>query len=247
MFDYAYAMTQALKSVFTDKTWTFVSWVHVSAAAKLLPPGSRVISIGGGFDLSLDRLLALHYPWLSVTATDLDPHELPPAFCPPNLTVRKLDICTGSAEDHYDLVYSVQCFEHIEDDQLAIGKAISYVREGGRFLVIVPFATPEEQADAATVAEDRARNQHCRPGYDPARLRSLVAPGRFADVRVEACFWWYSSHLRNYKELVAGRLGEQAWPHLEALARLDVRPGQLPLKRTEAVGIRLLATGKSLG
>ena len=246
-FDRSRALEDALRDVFAPARWTFVSFVHVESIVSRLPPGSRVMSIGGGARLATDRLLALRHPRLSLLGTDLACSQLASDLCPPNLVWRPLDILAEVGDASFDLVYSVECFEHIEDDHRAFSNALTFVHPKGSFLVIVPFATPRDQQDTATVEGERSRHGHIRPGYDPERLLNLVSPGPFQSIRLESCYWRHTSGLRAYRDEAIGTLGLELLPHVEALARFDIRPGQLANSRNEAQGIKLIATGKGAG
>ena len=244
VYDPSLALEHALRDMFLVKSWTFVSFVHIDAAVSTLAPGSRVMSIGGGRTLSCDRMLALRYPWVSFTGTDLLKPRIAPEVTPANLTAQSLDICAQRGDESCDLVYSVECFEHIEDDDLAVRNALSFVRKGGSFLVIVPIATIEDQHDPQQVERDRSLYRHQRVGYHPERLTQLVEPGRFRTVELENCYWRTTMDLRNYRDEVLPQLTPTDFRHLEALARLDLRPGELVPDRSKAVGLKLLATGK---
>lgn len=162
---------------------------------------------------------------------------------PPNLSRAALDICKETGQGDFDLVYSVECFEHIEDDELAIANARTFLEPGGCLLIIVPFATPGQQQDPAFV-EAESVHGHIRPGYDPTRLERLIGPTDFTEIKFEHCYWKDTGRLRTIKEAIAPAAGMEAIPGLEALARLDIRPGPVATGGGQANGIKAIAVGK---
>lgn len=234
----------ALQDLFMLQSWTFVSFAHVDAAIRKLRPGSSVMSIGGGKGLLTDRVLSHRNPGVRFVGTDLQPCSFDHVALPPNLVVRSLDICAARGRLEFDLVYSVECLEHIEDDRLAVENMLSFLRPSGSLMAIVPFSPQEDRQDTRRLEEEKRRHGHVRLGYDPDELRRLVDARNFSDVRLESCYWSHSSQLRSYKDAVVPTLGAPVFHHLEVLARHDIQPGRLAESRAEAVGLKLLAIGK---
>ena len=234
----------ALQDLFMLQSWTFLSFAHVDAVVRKLRPGSCVMSIGGGTGLLTDRVLSYRYPGIRFVGTDLRPASFDHAVLPANLVVRSIDICAVRGSFDFDLVYSVECLEHIEDDRLAVENMLSFLRPGGSLMAIVPFSPQEDRHDTRRLEEEQRRHGHVRLGYDPDDLKRLVDARSFSEVRLESCYWSHSAQLRKYKETVVPTLGAAVFHHLEILARQDIQIARLAKSRAEAVGLKLLAIGK---
>lgn len=114
-------------------------WLYDRVAPYL---GNRLLEIGAGHGNFLsfveDREL--------VVATDFEPtavEVIRRSFADkPNIQPEVLDICSPVDprfwEMGIDTVYSVNAFEHIEDDQLGINHIAEILPEGGRLVMIVP-------------------------------------------------------------------------------------------------------------
>jgi SAM-dependent methyltransferase len=157
-----------------------------------------------------------------------------------------LDICAETGQAGFDLVWSVECLEHIKDDALAVHNACSFVRPGGQLLLIVPFANQQEQKDPSVIQGER-RFGHVVAGYDADRLTQLIGRDQFNEIRLENCYWRETYALRLYRNAVFPAMGSRVLVQLEALARTDIRPGALAENRTQALGIKVLATGRRSG
>lgn len=90
----------------------------------------RVLDLGGGERTSYRGLLRLD--GARVESVNLDPEVRP--SCRANLE-RPLPFADGS----FDAVLSLNTFEHLERDELAIAEALRVLRPGGEFHFVVPF------------------------------------------------------------------------------------------------------------
>ena len=130
----------------------------------------RVLSIGAGSAYQ-EAFLAGRIDQMKVHATDTEP--CPIAYPMPNLTNGYLDLLAGPGEPEYDLVFSIECLEHIKDYRTAFRNKVSRVKPGKFLYVSVPFATREEQRDEELRLNAWEHAQHFTPGFSFEDLEEL--------------------------------------------------------------------------
>jgi len=215
-------------------------WVHLADAVEKAVHVSTAVSFGSGEGLH-EVFLARARPDVSVLGVDLRRSEL--VDIPPNarfLSGDLLDASFRATLPKADLVYSIECLEHIEDDVIVARAMADCVVPGGHFYVQVPFANRSEQADPVLCENERKCFGHVRPGYDEEGLRALARRLDLDVVFVAGAFW---SPLQPIIWAAAEKFGPAFAPRWRAildLVRLDLRTG-LPADRAEAIAIKMLA------
>jgi len=128
---------------------------ELSHEVDCLPKGGRVLEIGCGTGYLLTRLSARR-PDLALTG--LEPigkgfakfeatlANIESAFS--NLTIHRLPIesfTLDDAEAGFDLIISVNVFEHLDDWRGAVDRALALLKPGGRMIILCPnYAIPYE-------------------------------------------------------------------------------------------------------
>ena len=146
-----------------------------------------------------------------------------------------------------DFVCSIECLEHIEDDESVFAAMASCIAPGGRLYLQVPFANQSEQADRELCRREREQHDHVRPGYDETRLRSLARHHGLEVERIAAAFRFpLQPFVWAGTEKIAGSFLAPRWRAVLELVESDVRDG-LAADRTEATAIKLLARRQTAG
>jgi SAM-dependent methyltransferase len=198
------------------------------------------VSFGSGEGLH-EALLARTRPDLSVLGVDLRASQL--VDLPPNVRFLSGDLLDPSFRatlPQADLVFSIECLEHIEDDTTVASAMAERLLPGGYFYVQVPFASPAEQRDPVLCENERRCFGHVRPGYDAETLRALAGRLGLEVAFIAGAFW---SPLQPVIWAAVEKFGpalSPSWRAILDLVRQDVRPG-LPNHRGEAVAIKMLA------
>lgn len=205
-------------------TYNYNHWIY-----SLLRPhvGDNVLEVGSGtgnitrFLLSCPRVVCLepesaHAKQLS----DLADKHL-------NIQLVESSLEEFSAEDlsprRVDTVICLNVLEHIEDDESAIRKMLSFLRPGGRLLLYVPAC---QWAFGAT---DAAMGHHRR--YTRRAIRKLakkagghVCASRFVNLIGLMGWWWTGVILREAQiDVRKARFMDRLVPFLSAAERL-VKP-----------------------
>ncbi len=202
---------------------------------------SSALSVGSGGGLH-ETWLARRNSGVSVCGVDLRaPYagvELPNLrFLQGNL----LDQDFSALLPESDLVFSIECLEHIEDDRSVFARMAQLVRPGGHLYLEVPFATDSEQADPELCRRERETHEHVRPGYSATQLEGLARDYGLIPLEIAGAFWFptqptvWLAHLH-----LGGSAIAPHWRTFLAIAALDVKPG-LPAHRAEATAIKMLA------
>jgi SAM-dependent methyltransferase len=214
---------------------------HLLDALRRSPGIRSVLSIGSGLGCH-EAFLAVTRPDLDVVGADLRVPRFDRFL--PNLRFIQGDLFQSEVRGKLpaaDLVYSIECLEHIEDDEFVFGVMVSCLGPGGRLYLQVPFANAREQADPDLGRLERARHEHVRPGYDEARLRALAGRHGLIVDHISAAFrfplqGFVSAGIEKIAEDFLAPRGRQVF----ALVETDVRDG-LASDRTEATAIKMLA------
>ncbi|MBP9143106.1 MAG: class I SAM-dependent methyltransferase [Thermoanaerobaculia bacterium] len=216
-------------------------WVHLLEAFERAGAPRSVLSVGSGEGLH-EALLARHFSTTSVCGVDLRQPQV-------ELSLPNLEYLQGNLLDPEfaarlppaDLVYSIECLEHIVDDRGVFARMVQLVRPGGWIYLEVPFASEAEQADPEVCRREFEAHEHVRPGYAARQLEALARDQGLADVRVAGAFWfpiqpmvWLAS-----RHLTAPAVADH-WRSFLAVAELDLREA-VPQSRAEATAIKLLA------
>lgn len=179
------ALHEILLHCVARKEYFFLRLAHLLDAFGRTEGVASVLSIGCGTGHH-EAYLAARFPHLRVDATD---RTLPQtAFDVPNLAFDELDVLAAPEPDRYDLVFSIECLEHIPDYRTAFRNMAAKVRPGGFFYLSVPFATREEQRDEALIRYAWEAHEHVLPGFDFETLEGYFAEERLDVVHATNMF-----------------------------------------------------------
>ncbi|MEO6324210.1 MAG: class I SAM-dependent methyltransferase [Thermoanaerobaculia bacterium] len=215
--------------------------VHLLDALSTVDGIKSIVSVGSGGGHH-EAYLALKHPELQVTGVDLRVPDVQLKL--PNLRFLQgnlLDPAFTATIPQADFVYSIECFEHIEEDRLVFATAAALVRPGGFLYVEVPFASAAEQADPELCRRERESFEHVRPGYSARQLEDLARSNGLSVRKVAGAFWFpiQPSVWSAYMQFGAAALAPH-WRAYFEFARFDLRQG-IPANRTEATAIKILA------
>jgi len=199
------------------------------------------LSVGSGGGLH-ETWLARRNSSLSVCGVDL---RAPYAGVElPNLRFRQGNLLDPDFADLLpasDLVFSIECLEHIEEDRSVFARMAQLVRPGGHLYLEVPFASESEQADPELCRRERETHEHVRPGYSASQLEALARDHGLVPLEIAGAFWFPAQPTVWLAHLHLGRSAiSPHWRTFLAIAELDVRSG-LPAHRAEATAIKMLA------
>jgi SAM-dependent methyltransferase len=225
------------------RQYFFLRLAHLADAVGRIPePISDVLAVGAGAGFQ-EAFLAARFPDLRVLATDFNKYFLD--YPMPNLSFERLDLLDPPDARQYDLVFSIECLEHIEDHRRAFRHKAARVRPGKYLYISVPFASREEQADPQWRRKVWEEHEHYTPGFNFEDLEELFAENGLEVLHASNMF-----HLD--VELPVRRILEVIGaPELEAGARAVARLLLQDLDRDQRVascrqaeGIRFLGRKK---
>ena len=149
----------------------FLRLAHLAdAVGRIAEPIERVLSIGAGVGYQ-EAFVAGRFPDTHVLATDLELTDV--TFPMPNLQFGRLDVLDEPESDQYDLVFSIECLEHVEDDRRAFRHLAARVRPGRYLYLSVPFASRAEQQNPELRRSALEEWGHYRPGFAFEDLETL--------------------------------------------------------------------------
>jgi SAM-dependent methyltransferase len=214
---------------------------HLMDAIRRAPGTRSLLSIGSGLGLQ-EAYIAVTRPDLAVTGVDLRVPHLTGTL--PNLRFLQGDLFDSDVRRQLpvaDFVFSIECLEHIENDETVFATMVGCVAPGGRLYVQVPFANASEQADPDLCRNEREQHEHVRPGYDDARLRALARLHELEVEQIASAFRFpLQPFVRSGTETIDGAFLFPRWRAVLELIETDVRDG-LAANRTEATAIKMLA------
>ena len=221
--------------------------IHLLDAIERLPcPPKRIISVGSGKGYH-EIILSKLFPEASVLAIDIEKQEH--AFQSANLKLAQGDITEkefSTTIEPADFLYSIECLEHIEKDEVAFAAMVNLTSPGGFFYIQIPFANSVERADEALCAEERKNFGHCTPGYDADQLAQFSIKNNITPVKCASVFW---SPLQPMLWAAVERFNFASMPdwddELIKLLTTDLRD-EVAQHRAQAIGIKLLAQKNQL-
>jgi SAM-dependent methyltransferase len=201
---------------------------------------SAIVSVGSGGGLH-EAFLARMFPEVSVVGLDL--REAYVGIELPNLSFHRGDVTDPAIVKRIpqaDLVYSIECLEHIVDDSSVASAMASVVVPGGAMYLEVPFASEADLMNAEFVKEQLELHEHVRPGYTAAQLRTLIEVNGLEVDQVAGAFWfpmqplvWFAIERFGIERLLSH------WREFLSLAEGDIR-SSLQGTRSEATAIKAL-------
>lgn len=205
-----------------------IRWRALAAAvAPLLAGPKNVLDAGSGNGVHAFRL-AQRYPHSTFHGVELDAAHV--SSCQarsaseplPNLTFEQGDLTRPLGHAIYDLAYSIDVLEHIEDDRRVLAHLTEALRPGGRLLLHTPL-TPQRHWLRRFDLERATRDDHVREGYGEAELLSKVREAgleplslRYTHGRWGTLAWelWQLARWRIVAKLLL-------WPLAMVLVRVD--------------------------
>jgi trans-aconitate methyltransferase len=223
------------------KRYFFLRLVHLCDAIGRLREHygelERVLSVGCGIAYQ-EAFVAGRLPQIKLHATDSDP--CPINYPMPNLTTGILDLLNGPGAPEYDLVFSIECLEHIADYRTAFRNKASRVAVGGFLYISVPFATRDEQEDEELRQNAWQYFQHVTPGFAFEDLEGLFEENNIEVLHASNMFFCDLVHpLRSLVDLTDHAVLEAGAGHIARLYLQDLSPRRASTHR-EAEGIRFL-------
>jgi len=229
---------EILRYCVARKGYFVLRLVHLLRALDRTTDVRRVLSIGCGMGYH-EAYLAARFPALRVDAGD--PKLPDDEWRLPNLRFQKLDILNPTGGMNYDLVFSIECLEHIEDYRNAFRNMAGKVAPGGYFYLSVPFASVAEQHDESARHAAWEVAEHFTPGFDFATLEEYFADAGFTILESGNMFYRGLAHpLNALMQHMDVRGIEASLADVTRLFLLDLRDERVATSR-EAEGIFVLA------
>lgn len=152
----------------------YLQW---KVAAFLRQGGRRVLDAGCGPEAQLAAMLAVRYPTCTFVGWDLHVNpEVRGALRHQNVSVIESDIARLASVDEYDLVYSIDVLEHIEDFDGTLDRLVTALRSGGLLFIHVPslhqhswFGSGETETPHHFRAH-RSGDDHVHEGFSLSQL-----------------------------------------------------------------------------
>jgi hypothetical protein len=222
------------------KRYFFLRVVHLADALGRIGHAdrvTRVLSVGAGAAFQ-EAFIAGRFAHMQVHATDVEP--CPIEYPMPNLTFGRLDLLAGPGAAEHDLVFSIECLEHIADYRTAFRNKVSRVAPGKYLYVSVPFASKEEQQDEQLRRHSWEHAQHVTPGFAFTDLEELFADNGLDVIHASNMFWCELVHpLRALADRLDDAALESGAAQIARLYLNDVREARARDSK-EAEGIRFL-------
>lgn len=187
-----------------------------------------------------ELFLAHLYPSLQILATDLLAQDI--ADAPANFRFEQRDILAGTGPaQQFDLIFSVECLEHISDHEQAHRRIAALLRPGGYLYISTPFANEAERADTELCQREWARHQHVTPGFSPELIARLCQDNQLELLQLGHMFHAdITSILPDICQTLTEPTLARLSPQLCRLARLDLRSDAVHT-RAQALGVKWLA------
>lgn len=156
----------------------YLQW---KVAAYLRQGGRVALDAGCGPEAQLAAMLAHRYPSCSFVGWDLHVNpDVKRAQPQANVSVIESDIARLAAVGEYDLVYSIDVLEHIEDFDGTLDRLVAALRSGGLLFIHVPsldqrswFGSGETEMPNQFRAH-RSGDDHVHEGFDLPQLRQAL-------------------------------------------------------------------------
>lgn len=186
-----------------------------------------------------ELFLAHLYPSMQVLATDLQALDI--ADAPANFRFEQRDILDRSPAAQFDLIFSVECLEHIPDHEQAFRRMAERLRPGGYVYISTPFANEIERTDTELCQREWVSHQHVTPGFSPELITRLCRDNQLELLQLGYMFHAdITSILPDICQNLPAPTLALLSPQLCRLARLDLRHDAVHT-RTQALGVKWLA------
>lgn len=179
------------ESLLLGKKWRYLRYLHAREAILLASDIKTVLVIGAGHGLA-ELGLALEFPNIEFYLTDHAQATHSQLVCRDrvakwninNVHFFELDILSPKPNiGNYDLVYSVEVLEHIENASKAVKNMIQIANK--YIFCLVPFAESALNDDSFSRERALIRHGHHVVGYDSETLLALF-PG---SIEIRGCYW----------------------------------------------------------
>jgi 2-polyprenyl-3-methyl-5-hydroxy-6-metoxy-1,4-benzoquinol methylase len=156
----------------------------------------RVLDAGCGPEAQLVAMLAGRYPTCTFSGWDLHLSQEGRRRNrhPETLSVFEADLALLNEEERYDLVYTVDVLEHIEDCEGTLDRLSKAVRPGGLLFIHTPsldervwFTASRSEAHIA-FREHRTGDDHVHEGFSIAQLTKALERRSFSVVHARSTF-----------------------------------------------------------
>ncbi len=156
----------------------------------------RVLDAGCGPEAQLVAMLAGRYPTCTFSGWDLhlssegrrrDRH-------PENLSVFEADLASLNEKERYDLVYTVDVLEHIEDCEDMLDRLSKAVIPGGLLFIHTPsleervWFTASRSEEHNAFREHRTGDDHVHEGFSIAQLTHALERRSFTVIQAKSTF-----------------------------------------------------------
>ncbi len=150
-------------------------------AAYLRQEKRVVLDAGCGPEAQLTAMLAGRYPHCSFVGWDLHVSpDVKSARSQANVSVIESDLARLAAVDEYDMVYSIDVLEHIDDFDGMLDRLVKALRVGGRLFIHVPSLDQQSwfRADEVEMLNQfrahRSGDDHVHEGFTVAQLKQAL-------------------------------------------------------------------------
>jgi SAM-dependent methyltransferase len=219
-----------LEQVRTYSVGSIIRWRWLARSVSPLLQGSalHVLDAGCG-DGSYAFRLARRYPAATFHGLDLMEKRLDRAKerlglePTPNLTFALGDITRSLGTACYDLVYSIDVFEHIPDDRAALAAIAEALKPGRRLFLHTPLS-PQRHWLRRFDLDHCHRDDHVREGYTVADLEEKARAAGLEPIAAHYTHGRWGTLAWEIWMLTKERLWSRivAWPAIRILIRLEL-------------------------
>jgi 2-polyprenyl-3-methyl-5-hydroxy-6-metoxy-1,4-benzoquinol methylase len=156
----------------------------------------RVLDAGCGPEAQLVAMLAGRYPTCTFSGWDLhlSPEGRSRDRHPENLSVFEADLVSLNEKERYDLVYTVDVLEHIEDCEDMLDRLSKAVIPGGLLFIHTPsleervWFAASRSAEHNAFREHRTGDDHVHEGFSIAQLTHALERRSFSVIQAKSTF-----------------------------------------------------------
>ncbi|MEQ1796100.1 MAG: class I SAM-dependent methyltransferase [Nitrospira sp.] len=156
----------------------YLQW---KVAAYLRQGGRVVLDAGCGPEAQLAAMLAGRYPSCSFVGWDLHVNPAVKRARPQaNVLVIESDLARLAAVGEYDVVYSIDVLEHIDDFDGTLDRLVTALRSGGLLFIHVPSLDQQSWFSSGETERlnqfraHRSGDDHVHEGFDVSQLKQAL-------------------------------------------------------------------------